>query len=614
MADISTIILPNGETYNIKDTTARESIPTVVSELTNDSGYQTASGVNGLIATAIGNINSFDVEVVNALPSTNIKDHTIYFVSKSGGDTGDVYDEYMYINNTWELIGTTAVDLSGYVPTSRTINNKALTSNIILNASDVGALPSNTVIPTVPTNVSSFTNDAGYLTSQTQSDWNENDSTASSFIQNRTHYTEDPAMTEVWSQTITLDNQDYYEAELTDKSWCDNLEDGQPYSLMYNGVEYTGEVRYDDEDGVETYHIGNLDGEDPFELFFDDLWYYFLLPEGASYTGTINLSLSLEIKIVHKLDSKYLNGRLITNGTGRYSEVFNNISVNTASGNYSHAEGDGTTASGDYSHAEGFNTTASAGASHAEGDGTTASNYGSHAEGYSTTASGSFSHAEGFNTTASSSFSHVEGFNTTASGYYSHAEGYYTTANHRSQHVFGECNIIDSSSASNDSRGMYVEIVGNGTSTNNRSNAHTLDWSGNSWYAGKVSAGTVASPANPTAANDLTTKAYVDGYAIPIVNGGMLINNDGDTNGFIVEYNEQNLIKASSQGVQIHNVVTPTANGDVANKQYVDNAISSVTDNNTTYSLSISNNRITLTPSSGTASYIDLPVYNGGVT
>lgn len=34
----------------------------------------------------------------------------------------------------------------------------------------------------------------------------------------------------------------------------------------------------------------------------------------------------------------------------------------------------------------------------------------------------------------------------------------------------------------------------------------------------------------------------------------------------------------------------------------------------TTYSISISGNRITLTPSSGTASYIDLPVYNGGVS
>ena len=37
---------------------------------------------------------------------------------------------------------TTSVDLSGYVPTSRTVNGKALSSNITLSASDVGAAPS----------------------------------------------------------------------------------------------------------------------------------------------------------------------------------------------------------------------------------------------------------------------------------------------------------------------------------------------------------------------------------------------------------------------------------------------------------------------------------------
>ena len=38
------------------------------------------------------------------------------------------------------------------------------TGNVVLTASDVGALPDSTVIPTVPTNVSAFQNDAGYLT------------------------------------------------------------------------------------------------------------------------------------------------------------------------------------------------------------------------------------------------------------------------------------------------------------------------------------------------------------------------------------------------------------------------------------------------------------------
>ncbi len=79
----------------------------------------------------------------------------------------------------------------GAVPTTRKVNNKALSDDITLIASDVGALPDNTIIPaaqiqsdwnqsttaaldyiknkptipTVPTNVSAFNNDAGYLTS-----------------------------------------------------------------------------------------------------------------------------------------------------------------------------------------------------------------------------------------------------------------------------------------------------------------------------------------------------------------------------------------------------------------------------------------------------------------
>ena len=51
--------------------------------------------------------------VVQSLPISNIDDNTIYMVPKIGS-TGDVYDEYLYVNNVWEHIGSTDVDLSGY--------------------------------------------------------------------------------------------------------------------------------------------------------------------------------------------------------------------------------------------------------------------------------------------------------------------------------------------------------------------------------------------------------------------------------------------------------------------------------------------------------------------
>ena len=156
----------------------------------------------------------------------------------------------------------------------------------------------------------------------------------------------------------------------------------------------------------------------------------------------------------------------------------------TTIGAQSVALGSNTTASGDYSHAEGAGATASGYVSHAEGEETTASDYCSHAEGYGTTASGQASHAEGESTTVS--------------GYASHAEGTGTIASSDYQHVQGQYNIEDTTNT-------YAHIVGNGTADNTRSNAHTLDWNGNGWYAGKLS-----QDGTPTEDKDLTTKKYVD--------------------------------------------------------------------------------------------------------
>lgn len=158
----------------------------------------------------------------------------------------------------------------------------------------------------------------------------------------------------------------------------------------------------------------------------------------------------------------------------------------TASGDFSHAEGNKTTASAYASHAEGENTTASGDCSHAEGSHTTASAYTSHAEGSVTIASAYASHAEGYGTTASGDFSHAEGSGTVASGDYSHAEGDSTIAKHKAAHVCGDYNSPDPSTAKAFSRGTYVIIVGNGESNSKRSNAHTLDWSGNAWFAGTI--------------------------------------------------------------------------------------------------------------------------------
>lgn len=96
---------------------------------------------------------------------------------------------------------------------------------------------------------------------------------------------------------------------------------------------------------------------------------------------------------------------------------------------------------------------------------------------------GEYAQAFGENTIASGIHSHAEGNITTASGDCSHAEGLYTIASGENQHVQGKYNISDTTSA---------HIVGNGTERNTRSNAHTLDWSGNAWFAGDIYTGSTS--------------------------------------------------------------------------------------------------------------------------
>ena len=110
---------------------------------------------------------------------------------------------------------------------------------------------------------------------------------------------------------------------------------------------------------------------------------------------------------------------------------------------------------------------------------TTASANGAVATGVSTTASGRASHAEGQLTTADGQVAHAEGYGTTASGDYSHAEGFGTKASGDHQHAFGKYNVEDTN-------GTYLEIAGNGTGDNARSNARTLDWNGNETLAGDL--------------------------------------------------------------------------------------------------------------------------------
>lgn len=142
MADLSKIKL-NGVEYDLKDVVAREAIANM--------DVITKQYVDNAISTAIGGINQFEVAIVTNLPTANIDAHTIYFKSNSSSGN-NVYDEYIYINNNWELIGSTQVDLSNYLQTSDIAAWAKAANKPTYTAAEVGALPDTTIIPAAQVN------------------------------------------------------------------------------------------------------------------------------------------------------------------------------------------------------------------------------------------------------------------------------------------------------------------------------------------------------------------------------------------------------------------------------------------------------------------------------
>lgn len=186
----------------------RSEIPTKVSNLTNDSGFVNSTQVNTALAaytypsqdlytqsdidTMLAQISSLKIEVVDALPSTGSAD-TIYLL-KVRQQGNDIYQEYFWVNNAWELIG--GIDLTDYY--TKTEVNTLLTAK-----ADVSAIPTKT---SDLTNDSNFAVDANYVHTDNnyttaeknklagiaagaevnvQSNWTQTNSSADDFIKNK---------------------------------------------------------------------------------------------------------------------------------------------------------------------------------------------------------------------------------------------------------------------------------------------------------------------------------------------------------------------------------------------------------------------------------------------
>lgn len=118
-------------------------IPTKTSDLVNDSGFITNAATQAILdefenyytktqtysKTEVDNLvnalKQFDVVVANSLPTASASTlRKMYLVPSSDPKAGNVKDEYItvYSNNaySWEQIGSTAIDLSNYSTTAQT--------------------------------------------------------------------------------------------------------------------------------------------------------------------------------------------------------------------------------------------------------------------------------------------------------------------------------------------------------------------------------------------------------------------------------------------------------------------------------------------------------------
>lgn len=284
-----------------------------------------------------------------------------------------------------------------------------------------------------------------------QPDWNQNDSTAADYVKNRPFY--ESILLTAFLEEQQIDFSSYFTIP-------NPIVQGKTYFVHWDDTEYKIEATGKDIFGDGSILVPYLEQADG--LFTIEGSVMDAADKGIHNVAIYTTELSLKT-----IDEKFIpdtiarKDSVVRSVCGGYPDSNGNVNVN-----YS-----GVTGRPPIRQGSGKDSIRQDTAQEASGKG-------SHAEGDLTIASGDYSHAEGARSNARGTYSHAEGVECVSIGSGSHAEGFGTASSSNYQHVEGKFNIEDLD-------GKYANIVGNGDRSA-RSNAHTLDWSGNAWYAGTV--------------------------------------------------------------------------------------------------------------------------------
>ena len=267
-------------------------------------------------------------------------------------------------------------------------------------------------IPTVPTNVSAFTNDAGYISGFTESD-----------------------------PTVPSHVKDIKETDIT------NWNNKSNFSGKYDDL--TGKPTIPSAYTLPTASESTLGGV--------KVGAGLSMNNGVLSTTGGGTADSVDWSNVQNKPTIPTATSQLTNDSGFISDASNFATKDKYGDTTINVGRKENTTTGDFSVATGTNSTATGYASSAQNLQTTSYGTGAHAEGAYTIANNNFSHAEGYSTIAFAEGSHAEGAGTRADAPYSHVQGKYNVIDSNGEYVH-----IVGNGSSDSARSNAHTIKGNG--------------------------------------------------------------------------------------------------------------------------------------------------------
>lgn len=291
----------------------------------------------------------------------------------------------------------------------------------------------------------------GTSLTELQSNWTVNDETDPAYVKNRTHWVDSPQQATLFeSQDVDFKHDPDYNLTSAFITLTQNVKDGDAITFVFDEVQYDitlqSALRFGN---MSILNMGENTGE-PFLCVVHENECDIYTSDTDDATHTIKIYWITQE--YHKLDRNYLPDDAVLPIIGEYEDGHTLVARN--------------------------------------GEWITEQPAGIHF-GYGGEIFNSYN---GVYANEAGVDAHAEGYQTKALGQASHTSGQGTIASGVGQYVFGTYNVEDTSASTvelNPTRGKrkYVHIVGNGINEDSRSNAHTLDWSGNAWFAGDVKVG-----------------------------------------------------------------------------------------------------------------------------